>query len=101
MIKSHKNIFFFVSSCELNFPSSTALIEHNQRCYKMEYRCNICSKRFKYEFGYNKHMDVEHGSRTGQNVAGSSAGNADSFRSNTVLGKKHNVAAISPAKKGL
>ena len=53
-------------SCELNFPSSTALIEHNQRCYKMEYRCNICSKRFKYEFGYNKHMDVEHGSRTGR-----------------------------------
>lgn len=87
------------ASCELNFPSSTALIEHNQRCYKMEYRCNICSKRFKYEFGYNKHMDVEHGSRTGQNVAGSSAGGADSFRSNTVLGKKHNVAAISPAKK--
>ena len=89
----------FVSSCELNFPSSTALIEHNQRCYKMEYKCNICSKRFKYEFGYNKHMDVEHRSRKGQNIAGSSAGGVNI--GNTVLGKKHNVAAISPAKKGL
>lgn len=84
------------ASCELNFPTSAALVEHNQRCYKMEYRCNICSKRFKYEFGYNKHMDVEHGSRTGQNIAGSSAGGVGS---NTVLGKKHNVAAISPPKK--
>ena len=82
------------SSCELNFPSNAALVEHNQRCYKMEYKCKICNKRFKYEWGYTKHMSVEHGT---QNVK--STGSTTTVTStNTIIGNK-NVSNV--IKKGL
>lgn len=94
------------TSCELNFPSDAALIEHNQRCYKMEYKCNICSKRFKYEFGYNKHMDVEHGPNA--RILASSSTTTDILSANqSIVGLSTNsgniarspIKQVSPGKK--
>jgi len=86
------------TSCELNFPSAAALIEHNQRCYRMEYKCNICSKRFKYEFGYNKHMDVEHGPNSRIVASTSTTTNVLSTNQN-IVGLSTNSSNISPLKQ--
>ena len=67
----------------------------------MEYKCNICSKRFKYEFGYNKHMDVEHGPNSRIVASTSTTTNVLSTNQN-IVGLSTNSSNISPLKqKGL
>jgi len=84
------------SSCELNFPSNAALLEHNQRCYKMEFKCKICNKRFKYEWGYTKHMSVEHGTA---NVKSTGSTATSTVTSSSILTGNKNIPTAKKAKK--